>query len=1257
MPLGQFIESEGSAILNSCMLGQGLLNDAGVGGQTRVYVKMSSGIVGKAYSAPVVIHAGIKSVQSVAAEVQTGLRRSRFVLLKVELGVLDKRYTAPLQANAGVVSATTTRIEVYGGLRRVYCSPVHVYIRLSGTRQVHARVNVFRSDGAPEDITRHLRSVEIELGSIEMLGTGTGADIGVRNLTFELFNDRGDSFAPRDKTSSWNTVGGRWEPLLWPYRGVTCEVAVTEVGGTPTEWATLFEGYLGDNITTEHHSVSVSCRDKSKRLQDAYIDIPKTYDSGPYAAEELIQAIINDYVDEPLELHCPVPSGITFDEMKVEYIDVWTAVQNVAAQVGWFLGYRWNGTRYALTFMEPPRDKTSADFHFDWEEDVYRESLDIGDADIRNALTLTFRDSDTGERVTLSHRDHSTLRNDESIQEYTRRIMQIEEADISLIDTQEKALRFGEKIIWDLSELSATDRLELPLNPELDIFSTFTVENPLISSTIDFFSVQSIRHTLRFGEGAKFRTEVIATGRVVGAKSKWFDMETRPGRPGKPLDPERIPPGSMPPEKIEDGDIPPAIPTGLIAFPGFRLFVVRWHVPARATSYILAVSTDEGQSWEYIRVGGNYTAHSDLDLDKVYWYRVCAVGISGLVSEWSAVVRAGTPGKVSLSEEIIDEHDWMDVWNRASAITEDGKILAERIEGVLDGENVDFEPIMQEVARVEDTLDSEDPEVWYSSIRHAADEIVSEVTRIEGKLDSEDNEMWYSSIKQTAEEIENVVARLEEEEGTLQFSSITQLANQILSIVSDLSEGGETYSRIEQNAKSIISLVSDVADQGEQISVIAQSAEEVSSTVAKGFRFISGTITDLGPNTIFDATQDFYELLGMQSKVMNGKTLRITSGDADGEEYEIFSTAKHWISTTKNFGPNVAIGQTYEVVVPFSEIGSTVQQTAEQISLRVSAVDKFGNVIPAAAIKVGQVDGDGYIFLDAKEVFLPGTLHVFDEIPGVAAGGQIRIGDISGQDWGDSQLPYGTSGIWGDQAGLYLRGYARLLIAGSAEDEEIIDLTDFPNVSNPEILVAPKELVSYSPERDTLSHLYVDAVKVPGEQKYVVKAKTMVKGATHDNWGTMPETHSSWTFTRPTESTDGKKGVMTDFFICRPAWRVAAGGFGAYTARLWMDITDEFDSNGDPINWETIRTFSRSSSGSGTLNWDTALPHYGQWALRVRGQGGGAVLIKYAFTALDRAGYRTGDTYLDVEGRVIETPDPANTPSGMSAIYFAFDRG
>lgn len=430
--------------------------------------------------------------------------------------------------------------------KRVSSYPLSVEIYMSADRQIHAKLLIGRPNQENQewvDVTDYLESIDVELGSIEDLGTGTGADIGVRTLSFTLF---GSDFAPRNKESEWNTVNGQWMPLLWPYREVVFQLAVSLPGKEPSYWTTVFEGYLGDNIATEPPRVSVRCRDKSKLLQDSYIDVPKSYE-GTISAEALIQQIINDYVpDAPPTLYCPVPSGITFEKMDVEYVSVWDAIQNVAKQIGWFLGYRWNGEQYVLTFMEPPRQKDTYDFDLNWVDDIYRETLDISDADIRNVVTVTYRDKNTGQRETV------TVMDQDSIAEYRRRAMQIEEADTSLIDTYEKARKFAESCLWDLSQLSATDRINMPLIPEIDVFSTFIVTNPQISSTTDFYAVQSVRHSLRFGERARFRTEVIATGRVVGAKTKWQEMETRPGRPGKPIDGGRIPPEKLPPDRLPD---------------------------------------------------------------------------------------------------------------------------------------------------------------------------------------------------------------------------------------------------------------------------------------------------------------------------------------------------------------------------------------------------------------------------------------------------------------------------------------------------------------------------------------------------------------------------------------------------------------------------------------------------------------------------------------------------------------------------------
>jgi hypothetical protein len=72
--------------------------------------------------------------------------------------------------------------------------------------------------------------------------------------------------------------------------------------------------------------------------------------------------------------------------------------------------------------------------------------------------------------------------------------------------------------------------------------------------------------------------------------------------------------------------------------------------------------------------------------------------------------------------------------------------------------------------------------------------------------------------------------------------------------------------------------------------------------------------------------------------------------------------------------------------------GKTVGETASEISsMRVVARDQYGNVINYAQIQVGLVDSQGYILLDASDIFVPGTVHVFDRNPGSAASGQVTI--------------------------------------------------------------------------------------------------------------------------------------------------------------------------------------------------------------------------------------------------------------------------
>lgn len=499
-------------------------------------------------------------------------------------------------------------------------------------RQIHARLHISRPDGQTwVDVSPHLVRAEVELGDVSSVGTGnSGVDSVVRRMTFTLMPERaniptwpitagrdasevigdatdvvaqtmdpgyvwydyllntphtmqGDGFAPGDKSSAWNQFNGEYAPLLQSMREAILYVATTDPGvpPQPTDWVTLFHGYLGDSTRTEGSSVTCECRDLAKRLQKAVIEDNQDYGSeSGTPAETVIQQIIDNNLGAGVvQLYCPVSPGFMITPYTVDAEQstktVWDAIQEVAAQIGWFLGYRWDTTTqaYRLMFMEPPRGKDldNPDFVLDWEWDFYVHTLDITDKDIRNAIRVSYRDKATGERKSV------TVTNQASIDEYGRCFMGIGEADTSHIDTAAEAQAMGEAAASDLGDLSGARSIDMPLLPTMDVFAGVVTRDPRISTDDEFTGVESVRHVIDFG-GERFRTEVSGTSRVVGGHQRWLDMETRPGSPALPTPPEAIGGGgiTLPAPTVTPEDIKP-IPGGIeVHVPAPPVHSVRW---------------------------------------------------------------------------------------------------------------------------------------------------------------------------------------------------------------------------------------------------------------------------------------------------------------------------------------------------------------------------------------------------------------------------------------------------------------------------------------------------------------------------------------------------------------------------------------------------------------------------------------------------------------------------------------------------------
>ena len=513
-------------------------------------------------------------------------------------------------------------------------------------RQVKLRVWIGRPDGVTwQEITDYVVRVRVNLGDVSGIGTGqSGGDSVVRQAEIELINNRPevDSLHPRDQSSSWNLFDAdgdgvaEYAPLLWPGRAVWIQAGVSFIGSDYTNWYDVFYGYLGDSIqgTSESGRITLEARDPAKLLQDTYIETVRTYGSDAGTpAETVIQQILDDNLGaEAPMLYVPVSPGFMITPYKVEYQTVWDAIQQIAAQIGWWLGYRYwpELGQWRLSLIEPPRAKGPSTYEWSLtDDDVQVQELDITDRNVRNVITVVYRDKATDNRASV------TVSDADSIAEYRRRAMMIEEADASLIDTAAEAQALAEAALSDLKDLSATTRITMPLSPWIDLFDSIQITNPRLSSTSDVYAVESVEHTFD-ADGGRYRTEVVASGRVIGARLKWLQMETRPGAGGNP---HRV---QAPVAKVTI--TAPPTPTVNVS-PLARAFRATWDIPGGFDWLHTELEYDTDSAFSNptrITVKAAEITVTNLQPSITYYVRARHIDTSGNYSPWSASVSVTT---------------------------------------------------------------------------------------------------------------------------------------------------------------------------------------------------------------------------------------------------------------------------------------------------------------------------------------------------------------------------------------------------------------------------------------------------------------------------------------------------------------------------------------------------------------------------------------------------------------------------------------
>lgn len=359
-------------------------------------------------------------------------------------------------------------------------------------------------------------------------------------ITVEWIGDQPNS----GYSYNFKMTGGNYVPLLFPGKKIVIRTAVmndTNAAPGVNDWYSVFEGYLGDNISTDAfgNSIDLSCRDNSQILMDRYITEVRYYGTPDASSttSNLYQVLKKILSDNGLPDSIEIPSGepeFTCFEYPVEYQSVWDALHEAVKAVGWFIGYRrYSPTEWRLTLIDPGRYIDNPDSRPQAEDviyasDLYSNPVSFNNREIRNAVTIAYVDKLDKKKTILKpyappagasdplETDDAIikfnipgLRDLNSIAVYGERPMGIELAETSLVDTETEALALVKVLLHDVSDMVTSYDVEVPLYPQASVYRTYEVLNT-VRDNIRLTGTVSIANNTGsvIGVGTKFSTEL-----------------------------------------------------------------------------------------------------------------------------------------------------------------------------------------------------------------------------------------------------------------------------------------------------------------------------------------------------------------------------------------------------------------------------------------------------------------------------------------------------------------------------------------------------------------------------------------------------------------------------------------------------------------------------------------------------------------------------------------------------------------------------
>src|SRR5437764_4980284 len=263
---------------------------------------------------------------------------------------------------------------------------------LSATNEFKSALdNSTRNFNIIAQLTRNTSgSVAIDI-SDRVIQYTTSHDFESRAGRLDITLDNYDyTISPQNRYSSINQVGGVYDPLLDSNHKIEIFEGILVSGGS-YEYIKKFEAYLGDEIdaSATQPQITLSCRDKSKLLQDKYIYQSPTY--ALFLVEQVIQDMLNTFAsDLGITLSVPTPTQYMIGRPDMPYTasdtNLWDACQLLADTASQELRFMEDGT---LTLRPVIRNWTTLPVSMQIDESTLTDDeTQITDSDVRNYIVV-----------------------------------------------------------------------------------------------------------------------------------------------------------------------------------------------------------------------------------------------------------------------------------------------------------------------------------------------------------------------------------------------------------------------------------------------------------------------------------------------------------------------------------------------------------------------------------------------------------------------------------------------------------------------------------------------------------------------------------------------------------------------------------------------------------------------------------------------------------------------------------------------------